>query len=947
MNSWNPAWARYIRPDGPEDARVAFIGEAGGRDEDREGVPFVGRSGELLWQFAARYARLTRDEVWVHNLWPYWTGPGNPDPTPEQVEQGRRQLLLKLQRLPNLELIVALGRYSAAAILDREVTMERDHALPFSAAAFMDDEAERWPTCIPVYHPAAGMHSSDMLTHTARGLQAVGRWLRDELEDTRRPQPAPVYRKLETWQDVHAVFGNHHERLIDTGPRPFDTLRYKVAIDTEGSVAKPFCLTFAFDNDGRHAYAIPADAEGALSAFRRRISKRHEPRITIALHSALHDIPVLRAMGIDLVEMRVPFVDTIVDAYLLQDEPQGLKALAWRKLGLGMRDFEDVAGPYCAHARVKWLYGAASQLSDRTSEHKIVVRRFNKGRINRKTWEREPPKELKPKILQCQCDECRLRKLAWRALADFDKDAAAGGDDDVTLHKSITKRWNGWDEWKQAGIVAAAGTPFPEPELSRVPESEWLPYACDDAYATAQIEPLLQARIEEMELQETQQLDLAIIPMVERMAAVGMGVDAARIPPLLADLEKEQRLALGIIRELTDWEDFNPASGDQCAELLFERLKLPPVKLTKSKTRWSTDDKVLQELATALETNAGADMDAFLGDVAETCIAQIVRYREHNKLAGTYVKPLPSFVRDGRVHPQLRTTRVVSGRLSSFDPNLLAFPSKTKIGRRCRSLFVAGEGRVFISVDLSQIELRVMAHESQDEAMIAAFVSGKDLHTQTAALMFGLDVDALQAAIDSEDTDAVGKRYAAKTLNFAILYGITPEGLYAQFRLAGLTITLDECRELIRRWLGAYPGVTRYMGRTCSDTRLDGFVREPGGRLRHLPAIYLQGHGWPFEFLRGEAERQAVNHRIQGGAQTLLKRRMVRLHNETLPELRDDLSCYIEALLQVHDELIFECDEDYASIAAKRIQRVMCEEPGYRVPLKASAKIAQDWGMLK
>lgn len=921
--SWSGSSSRYVAPSGSEPCRFAFVGEAPGRDEDRSGFAFTGRGGDLLWQFSEKYAGLSRDDVWVHNLWPYWPGPGNPDPDEHQQAQGRDWLLKLLTTRVQPELVVALGRISASALLGREVVMERDNGLTFWS------EAAGCPL-IPVQHPAAGLHSADMLKFTVRGLEAVDRWIHHPSNGRQITDSASQGAKYALLEGVEAV------ARVAFKVRPKHG-HLKLAIDTEGSAKNPFCLTFSFGGETPEAWAILATDVDGLSAFRGYIVAAST---LVTLHSALHDIPVLRMLGIDLVAMGVPLRDTMIDAYLLQDEPQGLKALGYRHLSLRMRDFEDVTGPYAVKDRIKYLSRAEVAFDEVAAAHLIVEDRWGKRKF--RDGEELPRKPLKPKTRKCRCDTCKAGSLVRRAVNDFADRVVA---DAATTARDMSRRWRNWDDARKASIVAASGMqPWPTLELSRVPQAEWLPYACDDAWATAEIDPVLDARVDALELSEVRRLDLAVMPMVERMHAVGMAVDESRIPPLLMHLRAEKESARRMAAEILDWEDFNPASGDQCSEALFERLHLPPVKLTKSRTRWSSDDKVLQELALLLETTAG---EGDFPPEAQHVIRCITRYREHDKLEGTYVEPLPGFLRElqpghlfRRCHPQLRTTRVVSGRLSSFDPNLLAFPSKTPLGRRCRSLFVTEPGLSYFSVDLSQIELRVMAEESGDAAMIAAFLADEDLHARTAALMFNIDL----AAVTKE------QRYAAKTLNFAILYGITPEGLYAQFRLSGLSFTLDECRDLIRRWFAAYPMVVAYLRECWRQTRLDGFVRELGGRIRWLPAIYLRGEGWPFEFLRGEAERQAGNHRIQGGAQTALKRRMVVLQQETLPWLRRRLDTHIEIVLQVHDELIGETETWAADYVAQAIRRVMEERlPGEaaRVPFKATVAVAADWGSLE
>jgi DNA polymerase-1 len=377
---------------------------------------------------------------------------------------------------------------------------------------------------------------------------------------------------------------------------------------------------------------------------------------------------------------------------------------------------------------------------------------------------------------------------------------------------------------------------------------------------------------------------LVDVPTLEKL---GKTVDAQ-----LRDLEAECKRAAG--------HDFVLRSRDQLEKILFDDLKRPVVKRTPKGGR-STDADVLEALADKHELPRA-----------------ILSYRELDKLKGTYIDALPRFVHPetGRIHGRFDQAVAATGRLSSADPNLQNIPVRTELGRSIRAAFVAPPGRVILSADYSQIELRVLAHLAEDPELIDAFSTGADVHARTAALVMGKRQDEVTA----------DERRAAKTINFGVIYGMGESALAKQ-----LGIPREQAARFIAAYFERYAGVARFMGRTLENARQGEAVRTLLGRRRFLPNLHSANRA-----LRFEAERIARNTPIQGTAADILKVAMVRLGG-------DDVVAGARMVLTVHDELVFEVEEARAKDAGEQIREAMAGAMKLSVPLLVDVGFGASW----
>ncbi len=345
---------------------------------------------------------------------------------------------------------------------------------------------------------------------------------------------------------------------------------------------------------------------------------------------------------------------------------------------------------------------------------------------------------------------------------------------------------------------------------------------------------------------------------------------------------------------------FNINSPKQLGEVLFERLGLPSYK--KTKTGYSTSAEVLEKLRGA-----------------HPIVGEVLEYRQYAKLKSTYVDGLLKVISpDGRVRTSFQMTVTATGRLSSTEPNLQNIPTRTELGSELRRMFVAGPGQILVDADYSQIELRLLAHISGDQAMVDAFRSGEDFHTVTAAHVFSVPVEEVTPAM----------RRAAKAVNFGIVYGISPFSLSQD-----LGVTVAEAKAYMDAYFHRFPGVKAYMDQVVERARADGYVETPMHRRRALPEIKSSNHN-----MRSFGERVALNMPIQGAAADIIKLAMVRVHRHL-----KEAALEARLIMQVHDELIVECPEAEADRVKAILVREMEGAWPLSVPLIAEAHSGKSW----
>jgi DNA polymerase-1 len=429
-------------------------------------------------------------------------------------------------------------------------------------------------------------------------------------------------------------------------------------------------------------------------------------------------------------------------------------------------------------------------------------------------------------------------------------------------------------------------------------------YACEDADVTLRLYHILRDKLQEENLTElAATVEFPLVDALTQMEYNGVAINTGVLSEISEYISRQSAQLREDVYKETGLE-FNLDSPKQLAEVLFEKMGIPPVK--KTKTGYSTDVSVLESLAPD-----------------HTVASLILEYRHLTKLQSTYVEALPKSINPatGRIHTTFNQTAAGTGRLSSIDPNLQNIPIRTELGRKIRHAFVPqAEGASILSADYSQIELRIMAHVCGDETLIDAFKNNIDIHAATASNLFGLPVDKIDGDM----------RRVAKTVNFGVMYGLGAFGLAQR-----LKIPRGQAQDIINNYFDKYPRIKDYIDTTIEQGRSKGYVETLSGRRRYFPDLISNNRA-----VRTAAERAAINMPIQGTAADMMKLAMINIHREMQKREVQSLM-----LLQVHDELVFEMmhgeEEDLTAMVKSLMESAMTLG---EVPIVVETGVGQSWG---
>jgi DNA polymerase-1 len=456
-------------------------------------------------------------------------------------------------------------------------------------------------------------------------------------------------------------------------------------------------------------------------------------------------------------------------------------------------------------------------------------------------------------------------------------------------------------------IEELIGTGKNQRSMAEVAVEEAAPYACADAETTLRLKPLLEAKLKQFpKLWELfNNIEMPLIPVLADMEMAGIALDkdffadfSMELKQRLAELEKQIYAAAG--------KSFNINSTQQLAEVLFVTLRLSP------------PDRSHKTAAGHYSTAAGV-LDGMSGQ--HPLVDLILEYRELSKLKSTYVDALPSQIhpQDGRVHTSFSQTTAITGRLSSSDPNLQNIPTRTDLGRRVRRGFVADPGNVLVSLDYSQIELRIVASMAGDEAMLNAFRAGQDIHAATAAAIYGVPLQAVTKEM----------RRHSKAINFGLIYGMSAFGLTRSTEL-----TLSESENFVKAYFKQFPGVKKYLDGIRLEATRDGYVETLLGRRRYFPNLKSGLN----KVMKNREEREAINAPIQGTAADIIKIAMIKI-----PPALQQSGLHGKMLLQVHDELVIECPRPELNSVAAVVREVMENAFPIGIPLTTEARWGLNW----
>lgn len=865
--------ANYVPAHGPMNAEVYLVGEAPGKEENNYRRPFVGDSGQELDKLYLPRAGLSRSQVRVHNCWQY-RPPDNRDPLPMEIFMGLRDLMEDIAQV-NPRVIVAMGRFAIASFMGctaDDVDMELEHGVPFS-----------WNgrTVVPTYHPAIGLHMPRMMNFLLWDWDRVGEVVRGEY----RPRTQSTLKDYK----LSDYFLARNGQIC--------------AIDTETADGLPWSIQSSFVHGYADMYLV--DNKDTLPVWLNGMVD------TVVYHNAPFDHDILEQCNIHPRK----WTDTMQMAYLLGNEHQGLKTLAYKHLGIRMRTYTETVRPSAIRRARAYLEQIANMRVTmvRTFRTKKEWNEYKKSnevktlneefeRLDSKdwvvTWETPTIPDPEP-VWKAQGKQMKLTqptnivKRVQRLLDDMDKDDSI---DPVA-------RWSTMENTEQATAMFG---PMPEGSLADIPLQDAVEYACKDADMTLRLYHVMQPRITAAGLQDALDTDMGVVPYILDMQRYGMKVDAEALRAFGLELdERMKQLDFRIQQEvynkgiIKDGETFNPNSPQQVADALAAYGQSPK----------STEQKYLEPLVGKVP---------WLRDHME--------YKKLGKLRSTYVNNIIESLSDsGRLYTHFNMSRTDTGRLSSSKPvNLQNIPVRSEDGHRIRNAFVPEHGSIYAAIDYSQIEMRVAAHMSQDEFMLRMFREGLDIHGETSDRIFGNREKA--------------NRYAAKRVGFGVMYGISGIGLKELFESEGV-FSWDEvqCDDMIRQWFKVYSGVASMMKGFERDAVQKGYLTGMFGRRYYVPEAMSS-----IPRIASGGIRKAGNAPIQGGAQGIIKRAMAKL----VPVYRgiNGNAPVIKPVNQCHDELMFEVKAEYLESWISIAAPVMENAVKLSVPIKVDTEVGMSWG---
>lgn len=850
---------------------VMLVGEAPGQEEANKGIPFVGKSGREQETYLSRHG-LTAT-VWYKTNVVKEFRKGNPDPTPEQIEEWSPILEDEIEDC-RPKLILSVGRFATRWFLG-DVEMEAVHGLPHRS----DRAPNAW--VVPCYHPAFGFHNNDARALIAYDYDQAAATLEKIRHKDPIGRPQDEYLGQEDYLDLT---GEELERAIAGYMGP-------IGMDTEGTLSDPWSIQVSIKPGTGFALRFEQpDFERGIDAL---VAQTASGGSRIIMHNAMYDMAMARNMGWEL--ERADIWDSQYAAYLMRLQPQGLKPLIYRWCGMIQKSYSETVKDAGIDRQVEYITRA---FLDEWPDPEPQLKYNNDGTAKIYTpWS--------------------ITRRAESILTDYGTDKRNAKGEPV----DVQDRWSKLDPALKKQVEARYG-PMKDSGLYDLPLEEAVYYSARDADAALRIYQVLEPVLKQEGLDKLMAEGMGVLPILEQMQWNGMPASRSYFESLRDEMRLDMdRIQSYVSHHFYQDKPFNPKSDDQ-VRAIMRRRGLKGEKKTEGGLV-STSKKSIEHLREV-----------------DDAIDKIFDYREREKVWSTFCIPIlrkmdeesEEDVQD--IHCQILNTRVHTRRLATKSPNFLGMPSRSDLGMRVRKGFQAPDGYTFGGWDLSQVEVRYAAHETQDPLLIERIIGGLDLHRYTAAGIFGKDPDDVTS----------DERTAAKAVTFGVLYGIGYMGLGDQLRQYGCSGWDDEgyCRNLINGFFKIYVGVDSYKEWCKDEVRKTGIVRDVWGMPRYLPGVWATD-----QRVRAECERVAFSHRVQGGAQGLIQRSMEWLKPEIWA--LQDAGIDVQWKLQIHDEVIFMFPEDLWETMDELVREALTQHCGMElsVPLDADGHMSKSWGGLK
>lgn len=886
-----PPNGTIVLPSGPQPADIYILGEAPGEAEALGSAPFIGPSGIQNDWYLSLFKLHSHDFRKSNVFWEYYDK--NPDPSDADIDR-YRQLVIRDIWTTKPRLIIALGAFAMRFLLGSKASLEACHGIVHSPGHFDSSLASQCPSKTKIivgHHPAYGLHQPAMkpiIYGDYEAISAAIKAIRAGL--TLTPHPYDSLAGKELYLDVT---GRELSQIIRANRSRITTL----GLDTEGS---PWSLQISFD-DGI-AYCLRACQPDLSIGIQALQSLVLDPKVLTITHCAstpdgtMIDIPVCAKMGLDL--RRAQIFDTMYAAYLRRTIFKGLKSISYRYSSGLLDDYMSL------------VRGAAKPLQ---AEYYRTILKHNWPIIERHvieendgTWRLYKPKPL--------------NGLIKGILHSFETGKLNKDGKPIDLEE----KWKDLLPQYKAYVEDKLG-PFPFSSLDHIPLEKAIAYSCADADFTRRNLPGLITDLESHGLTQLNREGQYLLPMWYSAQSRGMPVKKEKVVYLINRMNRIcDETGSEISTLYFDGKPINPKSPPQTAKLI-KRLGIDTSKLKHSKETG--------ELSTAKDSIEHLRWE-------HPAIDLVFRYREaqhyRDSFGNGYLKKFspedtPETIKF--VTTIIDPAKIETRRLSSSKGqdkkgfNLLNVPSRTTLSKLVRGCFVAPEGWKFVSVDFSQIELRVMAHLSHDPILTQIFLDGRDPHKEWTKFLFRTDeVTELQ-------------RKFGKKIQFAMGYGRTPVSILQDLWQEGqFQWTLSQVEEARNAWFKRYAGVTAYRDRLIEEVRKTCIVYDEGGMPRYLPNIRSYK-----KYEREEAERQTFSHKIQGTAQTIIQRAMIYLRS--IFESFEDNLIPIYLLLQIHDELLNLAQDEYVELAGAVVQDAFMNHCGFNltVPIVSEVSVGQSW----
>lgn len=901
-----------VPPYGPAKADLLVVGERPGRQESQQRRPFCGDSGKYQADTLARYGVDVRKCRLTNVCQSY--APGNADPAPADIDEWTSALIAEVKSTAPL-VILCVGRYAMRFFLGDKADFDVCWGTPFPGGAFDSSIAGRANGAVVmcVQHPARIFHLEgegdpkvgDVMANIEVGYERAAHVLHELQAGRKVFVRRDEYLGREQYEDVT---GKQLESIL--APAIKQSKRGDevwLGFDTEGYPGDEWSMQASIKPGTGYLLRRnqPDFSRGVAS-----LQRAHDAGVKFLTHSfhtpsgCAYDIRMARGMGLTLHRV----VDTMCALWLLNVEGKGAKDMGMRWAGMAMTSWEDTVGQAGREKQIDWLCSILNR-SWPDVEQRVEVGNDGQAKL-KKPW--SIPRRVEAFLIAIYAE-----------------------------NKSPTDCWKAMDPVLKKIVETEIGM-MPMPSLDDLPLRRATDYACRDSDALIRAWPNLRAELARQDKLTLLDEYMATLPIFEEMQANGMPASRLMFEQLHDKLtDKMDKIRVKLSNQYASGRPFNP-NAQRHVVALMTRRGLESAVRTKKTNQQSIGKKGIEHLR-----------------YQDEAMALRAEWKETQHIVSMYANPVIEMLDENvdiqnlicAINPSATTT----GRIATNDPNYLGFPKHDKIGSKkddkgkaekvsygkmVRGCFIAPSGWKWYEADYSQIEVRVLAHESNDDLLCRMFTDlGKDgkprdVHQETAASIFGVKVSDI-------DKDSV-ERFLAKKITFGIAYGTTGRGLADQLRIMNIKgYDADVCNRFINEWLKLYKGAARYFVEVERAVRDRGWVEDFGKMRRYLLASRSR-----VDKLAAEARRQAVNHRIQGGAQRMIQRAMPYVYPQV--QALTEKGAKVKWLLQVHDALLFLVRDKDVSRVDKTVKRGMVEGCGVklRVPVTVDSKTATSWGAL-